>query len=108
MKRDAEAIALALTWLEENNPFNHDRDNQLLVSFSTGFTSTANDGVNAERAAEVGREMQKKMDAQPVTSTVEVKFKVQALSSLRKIPKLNERKIHLNSLRLFNRLIIIA
>ncbi|XP_065906073.1 uncharacterized protein [Dysidea avara] len=52
--------------------------------------------------------MQKKMDAQPVTSTMEVKFKVQALSSLRKIPKLNERKIHLNSLRLFNRLIIIA
>ena len=52
--------------------------------------------------------MQNKMDAQPVTSTMEVKFKVQALSSLRKIPKLNERKIHLNSLRLFNRLIIIA
>ena len=102
MKRDAEAIALALTWLEENNPFNHDRDKQLLVSFSTGFTSTANDGVNAHRAAEVGREMQKKMDAQPVTSTTEVKFKVQALSSLRRIPKLNERKIHLNSLRLFN------
>ena len=48
------------------------------------------------------------MDVQPVTSTMEVKFKVQALSSLRKIPKLNERKIHLNSLRLFNRLIIIA
>ena len=108
MKRDAEAIALALTWLEENNPFNHDRDKQFLVSFSTGFTSTANDGVNAERAAEVGREMQKKMDAQPVTSTMEVKFKVQALSSLRKIPKLNERKIYLNSLRLLNRLIIIA
>ena len=25
--------------------------------FSTGFTSTADDGVNAERMAEVGREM---------------------------------------------------
>jgi len=52
MKRDADAVALALTWLEENNPFDHDRDKQLLVSFSTGFTSIANDGVNAERAAE--------------------------------------------------------
>ena len=52
--------------------------------------------------------MQKKLDAQSVTSTMEVKFKVQALSSLRKIPKLNEKKIHLNSLRFFNRLIIIA
>ena len=108
MKRDAEAIALALKLFEENNPFDHDRDRQLLVSFSTGFTSTANDAVNAERAEEVGREMQKKLDGQSATSTMEVKFKVQALSSLRKIPKVNEKKIHLNSLRFFNRLIILA
>ena len=78
------------------------------MSFSTGFTSIANDAVNAERAAEVGREMQKKLDGQPVTSTMEVKFKVQALSSLRKIPKVDEKKIHINSLRFFNRLIILA
>ena len=52
MKRDAEAIALALKWFEENNPFDQDRDRQLLVSFSTGFTSTANDAVNAEGDAE--------------------------------------------------------
>ena len=81
---------------------------QLLVSFSTGFTSTANDQVNAERAAEVGREMQKKLDGQSVTSSMEVKFKVQPLSSLRKTPKINEKRIHVNSLRFFNRLIIIA
>ena len=37
------------------NPFDEDRDNKLLVSFSTGFTSTANDAVNAQRAAEVDR-----------------------------------------------------
>ncbi|KAG7255643.1 hypothetical protein CRUP_008469 [Coryphaenoides rupestris] len=103
MKRDAEAIELALKWFEENNPFDHDRDKQLLVSFSTGFTSTADDTVNAERVAEVGREMQIKLDGQSVTSTMEVKFKVQALSSLRKIPKVNEKKIHLNSLKLFNK-----
>ncbi|KAJ8385110.1 hypothetical protein AAFF_G00192510 [Aldrovandia affinis] len=108
MKRNAEAIELALKWFEENNPFDHDRDKQLLVSFSTGFTSTADDAVNAERAAKVGREMQIKLDGQSVTSTMEVKFKVQALSSLRKIPKVNEKKIHLNSLQLFNRLIIFA
>ncbi|KAK1890378.1 Chromosome-associated kinesin KIF4 [Dissostichus eleginoides] len=39
---------------------------------------------------------------------MEVKSKVQALSSLRKIPKINEKKIHLDSLKLFNRLIIFA
>jgi len=82
MKRDAKTVALALTWLEENNPFDHNQDKQLLVSFSTGFTSAANAGVNAERAAEVGRELQKKLDKQSVTSTMEVKFKVKALLSL--------------------------
>ena len=94
--------------VRRNNPFDHDRDNKLLVSFSTGFTSKAGDAVNAERAVEVGREMQIKLHGQSVTSTMELKFKVQALSSLRKLPKLNEKKIHLNSLKLFNRLIIIA
>ena len=39
---------------------------------------------------------------------MEVKFKVQPLSSLRKTPKTNEKRIHVNSLRFFNRLIIIA
>ncbi len=57
MKRDAEAIELAFKWFEEINPFDQDRDKELLVSFSTGFTSTRDDPVNAERAAEVGREM---------------------------------------------------
>jgi len=63
-KQDAEAIALALTWLEENDSFDHNRDRQLLMSFSTEFTSTVNNRINAEKAAKVGREMQKKLDVQ--------------------------------------------
>ena len=31
MKRDAEAIARALDWFQENDPFDQDRDRQLLV-----------------------------------------------------------------------------
>ena len=80
-----------------------------LVSFSTGFTSTTGDGVNAKRAAAVGRDMQKKLDGQSVTTIMEVKFKlVHALSSLKKIPKVNEKKILLDSLKFFNRLILLA
>ena len=108
INRDTEAIGLVFRWLEENNPFDSDREKKLLVSFSTGFTSTSNDAVNAERAREVGRQMQIKLDGQSVTTTMEVKYKVQNLSSLRKIPKVNEMKVHLNSLKLFNRLIIFA
>ena len=108
MKRDAEAVELVLKWFEEIKPFDNDRDKELLVSFSTGFTSTADDSVNAERAAEVGMDMQIKLDGQSVTSTMDVKSKIKALSSLRKSPLVNEKKIQLDSLKLFNRLIIFA
>jgi len=69
MKRDAEAVKLALEWFDENNPFDHDQEKQLLVFFSTGFTSTADNAANAERATEIqeiGRQMQIKLDAQQV------------------------------------------
>ena len=88
-------------------PFDNNRDKELLVSFSTGFTSTEGDSVNAERAAEVGMEMQIKLDGQSVTSSMDVKSKVKALSSLRKIPTVN-KKIHLDSVKLFNQLINFA
>ena len=78
------------------------------MSFSTGSTSTGDDSVNAERAAEVGMEMQIKLDGQSVTSTMDVKSKIKALSLLRKILMVNEKKIDLDSLKLFNRLIILA
>ena len=85
MKRDAEAIELVLKWLEENNPFHLDYDKQLLVSFSTGFTSTAGYAANAERAAEVGRQMQINLDRKSVRSTI------QDLSSLRRFPRSMKR-----------------
>ena len=39
-KRDAEAVELALKWFEENKPFDDDRDNELLVSFSRQDSQT--------------------------------------------------------------------
>ena len=54
------------------------------MSFSTGFTSTGDDSVNAERAAEVGIEMEINLDGQSVTSTV-------WMSSQSKSPVISER-----------------
>ena len=75
MKRDADAVQLALKWFEENMPLDNNRDKELLVSFSTGFSSTGGNSDNAERAAEVGMEMQIKLDGQSVTSSMDVKPK---------------------------------
>uniref|UniRef100_UPI00358E180C kinesin-like protein KIF9 n=1 Tax=Myxine glutinosa TaxID=7769 RepID=UPI00358E180C len=57
-------------------------DRAVVSVFFPGFTSTGDDAVNAERAAEVGMEMQIKLDGQSVTSTMDVKSKIKALSSL--------------------------
>jgi len=52
--------------------------------------------------------MQIKLNGQSVTVTTDVKSKVQALSSLRKIPMVKDKKIYFDLLKLFNRLIIFA
>ena len=78
------------------------------MSFSTGFTSTSDYSVNAERAAEFGMEMQIKLDVQSMPSTVDVKSKIEALSSFRKSPLVDEKKMQTYSLKLFTRLIIFA
>jgi len=44
--------------LEDSNPFDLDHDKQLLITFSTGFTSTADDMVDTDRVAEVRRNIQ--------------------------------------------------
>jgi len=55
MKQDSEGIELVLKWLEENNPFDLDRDKQLLISFSTGFTSTADDESSCSREGDADK-----------------------------------------------------
>ena len=55
--------------------------------------STADGAINAEKATEVGREMQIKLNRKSVTSTMEVKLKVNALSSLREIPRSTRRRL---------------
>ena len=64
--------------------------------FSIGFTSTAVGSVNAERAAEVGMEMQTMLDGQSATSAMDVKSKITGVSSLRKSPLVNEKKMQLD------------
>ena len=108
MKRDSEVIELALKWLKKTTPLTTIETSLCPSQQDSRLTSTADDAINAERATEIGREMQIKLNGKSVTSTMEVKFKVNALSSLRKISEVNAKKIHLNSLKLFNRLVILA
>ena len=108
MKKDENAVNAIVGWLEEVNPFDATRDSKIVVSFSTGFSSTPDDPVNADQAEEVGRAMQAKMDGKTVLDTMETKHKVKSLENLRSGPKVNGKKLVIDSLKLFNRLIIIS
>ena len=51
--------------------------------------------------------MQAKMNGRTVLDSMETKHKVKSLESLRSGPKVNGKKLVIDSLKLFNRLIII-
>lgn len=108
MKKDDEAVNAIVGWLEEVNPFDATRSGNILVSFSTGFNSTPEDPINADQAEEVGRVMHAKMDGKTVLDTMEIKNKVKSLESLRSGPKVNGKKLVIDSHKLFNRLVIIS
>lgn len=93
--------------MEEVNPFDATWDKDTLVSFSTGFSSTPKDQVNADQA-EVGRAIQAKMDGKTVLDSMENKHKVKSLASLRSGPKVKGERLVIDSLKLFNHLIIIS
>ena len=57
MKKDDEAVNAIVGWLEEVNPFDATRARNILVSFSTGFSSTLEDPINADQAEEVDAKM---------------------------------------------------
>ena len=95
MEKDAQAIASIRTWLENKDPFDEDRDKNVLVAFSTGFYSTSGvDKVNAEKSSEVGKAIYKSLNNKTYGTPMEAKSKVQALSSLRNTPVLNGLKVH--------------
>ena len=54
-------------------PFDSDWDQNVLVSFSTGFFSRSNDQINAENELEVGLKIQTKLEGDGPTRKLEEK-----------------------------------
>ena len=54
---DEKAIGLVDNWLKEMQPFDGSNAENILISFSTGFISKNDDGINSEKAREVGRKI---------------------------------------------------
>ena len=62
--------------------FNEQTLKEFLVSFSTGFISRKGDGVNHEETIGEGNTIQKKLDGEVPSTTVERKSKVKSLANL--------------------------
>ena len=104
---DEKAIALANSWLEEMEQFDKITAQNILISFSNGFISKDGDGINPEKALELGRKMQVQLDNNIQTATLERKLKVRSLAALRKNVTENPTT-PVNALRYFNRHVIFA
>ena len=105
---DEKAITLINNWLEEMQPFDGSHSEDTLISFSTGFFSKDNDGINPEKALEVGKNIQVKLDGKIPTATIEHKLMVQSLAKLRKNVIGTDSHTPVNALKYFNRLVIFA
>ena len=70
---DEKAIALVNRWLEEMEPFEKINAQNILIFFLIGFTSKDGDGINPERALELGRKLQVRLDGKHPNSKIESK-----------------------------------
>ena len=105
---DEQAIGLVNNWLEEMQPFDGSNTENILIPFSTGFISKNGDGINPEKAREVGRKIQLKLDGKVPTETLERKMKVKSLAELRKNGLGSDATTPVHALKYFNRLVIFA
>ena len=70
-------------WLDEMQSFDGTHEKNVLISLSTGFLSTVVDNVNADKAVNIGKNIQIKLDGQVKTAKMETKYKVQSVAVLR-------------------------
>ena len=106
--RDSAILHQLFSWLTENNPFEELRNPDILVSFSSGLISRGNDGINPEKAMEVGLQIQTNHDGHNYSVTMHTKDKVKPLSTLQKAVKVKDKIIYIDAMRLFTRLMIIG
>ena len=104
---DKKAIALVNSWLEETEPFDKINAQNIVISFSTRFISKDGDGINPEKALELGRKLQVQFDGNIPTATLERKLKVKSSAALRKNVTENPTT-PVNALKYFDRLVTFA
>ena len=109
MEKDWFAICKVSDWFKENDPFEENRQVDSLVCFNTGLISRLGiDTVNPEQVEDIGLKMQKEIDGENYKDVMSSKQKVKPLSHLMKTVKIKDKTLVLDSVKLFNRLVIVS
>ena len=109
VKKNKISFMQAKEWFKDRVDF--DQETEVLMSFSTGLYSVGDeltDKINCDNVQHFGSMMQEKLDGKNFTEVMETKDKVKNLSLLRKPVKVTDKTIVVESLKLFNRLILIT
>ena len=105
--RDYAHCKIFLEWLQQRNPFSY--EDQHLHSLSLGLVSDGHDGVNCDRAEEIGQMIQEKLDNVPILECkIKRKDQVLPLIALQNKIKLDNESVVVNPTMLFTRLVAIA
>ena len=92
-------------WIENHNPFD---DNEPLRSIATGLTATEGDGINCDEAEKIGQAIQNQLDGISITeATVKKKDQIKTLELLKMGVEIDKEKIHVDSMLLFSRLLLL-
>ena len=105
--RDYADCKVFLEWLKKRNPFSY--EDQHLHSLSLGLVSDGQDGINCDRAEEIGQMIQEKMDNTPILECkIKRKDQIQPIIALQNRIKIDKASVDVNPNMLFTRLIAIA
>ena len=104
--KNCDAFKKLMTWFNETVDFEDSDDKNSLISCSTGVISKrGQDEVNPDDCFKTGVVLHEKLNG--LTFKISIKSKIRNLSQLKKTVKLNDKQLFVDSLKLFNLLVLM-
>ena len=106
-KRDFQDLVKIQEWFDQHEPF--DTNEGKLQSLSSGLTATDSDGINPDKAEEVGMKIQMQLDGlNAVEASIKRSDHIKSLADLKPGIQVDKLKPTINPTILFYRLIAIV
>ncbi|XP_065911780.1 uncharacterized protein [Dysidea avara] len=106
-KRDYEDLRKIQSWFNQYEPF--DPNQPKLCSLSSGLTASDDDGVNCDQTEQVGAKIHKKLDNMSIIdASIKRSDQVRSLDHLQPGIQVDKKKVTINPMLLFSRLIAVV